>query len=305
MRPTHLRRTRSGRRVVSTWTSLPAALMLQVQEPSPHQAQFVSVEEDVRLEVLSFGGTGRPIVLLAGMGNTAHVFDELGPELTGIGSVYAVTRRGFGVSTVAPSGYDVGRLGEDVRAVLDSLRLERALIVGHSIAGQELSYLGSEHPDRIAGLVYLDAAYRYAYDVPGAYERVFPDPPPPLPPIMPAPPPIPIPEEETYQRVRAGVSWAAGPGQTIPRAIYEGRRSFTEIPVPVLAIFSNRYTDASPPTSEFERYDDAVGEWMVAEFARGVPTARVLRWPGTDHFFFLTHEADVVREIRAFVSGLR
>jgi hypothetical protein len=48
-----------------------------------------------------------------------------------------------------------------------------------------------------------------------------------------------------------------------------------------------------------------VGEWYASTFARGVPTATVVRWPGTDHFLFMTHEAEVVREIRAFVAGLR
>ena len=38
------------------------------QDPSPHAVQFVTVENDVRLEVLDWGGASRPIVLLAGGG---------------------------------------------------------------------------------------------------------------------------------------------------------------------------------------------------------------------------------------------
>ena len=136
-------------------------------DPARHQMQMVNVADGVQLEVLDFGGTGRPIVLLAGFGNTAHVYDELAPKLIGAGHVYAVTRRGYGVSSRPQSGYDVARLGEDVLAVIETLRLEKPVLVGHSMAGQELSYLASEHQDWIAGLVYLDAAYRYAYDVPG------------------------------------------------------------------------------------------------------------------------------------------
>ena len=37
--------------------------------PSPHKVQFVTVEKDVKLEVLDWGGSGRSIVLLAGSGN--------------------------------------------------------------------------------------------------------------------------------------------------------------------------------------------------------------------------------------------
>lgn len=35
--------------------------------------------------------------------------------------------------------------------------------MGHSIAGEELSSIGSRHPERVAGLIYLDAGYSYAY----------------------------------------------------------------------------------------------------------------------------------------------
>ena len=94
-------------------------------DPARHQMQMVNVADGVQLEVLDFGGTGRPLVLLAGFGNTAHVYDELAPKLTGAGHVYAVTRRGYGVSSRPQSGYDVSRLGEDVLAVIETLRLEK------------------------------------------------------------------------------------------------------------------------------------------------------------------------------------
>ena len=46
------------------------------RDPSPHRVAMVTVDRDVTLEVLDWGGTGRPLVLLAGQGNTAHVFDD-------------------------------------------------------------------------------------------------------------------------------------------------------------------------------------------------------------------------------------
>jgi hypothetical protein len=68
---------------VSVLTSLGAglAVVLFLQstpwiDPAPHRVQFVQITDAVQLEVLDFGGTGRPMVLLAGGGNTAHVFDE-------------------------------------------------------------------------------------------------------------------------------------------------------------------------------------------------------------------------------------
>jgi len=37
--------------------------------------------------------------------------------------------------------------------------LDRPVLVGHSIAGEELSFIGAHNPDRISGLIYFDAAY--------------------------------------------------------------------------------------------------------------------------------------------------
>lgn len=68
-------------------------------DPSQHKVQFVTVEDGVRLEVLDWGGTGRPIVLLAGLGYTAHVFDGFAEKLTDSYHVYGITRRGYGASS--------------------------------------------------------------------------------------------------------------------------------------------------------------------------------------------------------------
>ena len=93
------------------------------RDPSPHTIRFVTVEKDVRLEVLDWGGSGRPVVLLAGGGNTAHVFDEFAPKLTPDYHVYGITRRGFGASGFSASAQGVDRLADDVLAVLDALKL--------------------------------------------------------------------------------------------------------------------------------------------------------------------------------------
>jgi non-heme chloroperoxidase len=137
--------------------------LLPWRDPSPHIVQFVTVDDNVKLEVLDWGGSGRPVVLLAGLGNTAHIFDDFAPKLTSEYHVYGVTRRGYGASSVPTSGYSADRLGDDVLAALDALKLDRPVLVGHSIAGEELSSVGTRHPERVAGLIYLDAAYPYAY----------------------------------------------------------------------------------------------------------------------------------------------
>ncbi len=110
--------------------------------------QFVTVAPDVRLEVLDWGGSGRDLVLLAGGGNTAHV--------------YGITRRGAGQSSAPSSGYTAKQYGDDVLAVLDRLHLLKPVLVGHSIAGEEMSSVSEHHPGRVSALIYLDAGGPFA-----------------------------------------------------------------------------------------------------------------------------------------------
>ena len=134
------------------------------KDPSPHTTRFVTVDKDVRLEVLDWGGSGRPIILLAGGGNTAHEFDDFAPKLTAHHHVNGITRRGFGASGYSATDHPADRLGDDVVAVIDALNLKKPILVGHSIAGVELSSIANSYPNRVGGLVYLDAAYSYAFD---------------------------------------------------------------------------------------------------------------------------------------------
>src|SRR5262249_35719707 len=107
---------------------------------------------------------GRPVVLLAGGGNTAHIYDEFAAKLTASYHVYGITRRGFGASGFSATDDPADCLGDDVVVVIDALKLNRPVLVGHSLAGVELSSVANRHPDRVAGLVYLEAAYSYAFD---------------------------------------------------------------------------------------------------------------------------------------------
>ena len=144
--------------------STPASLQQgEWKDASPHKSTFVTVEEGVQLEVLDWaGGSGSEIVLLAGLGDTAHVYDDLAPILTKNHRVVGVTRRGHGRSSSPATGYASARLAEDVMRVIDATGLKQPVVVGHSMAGEEMHVLGASYAPRIAGLVYIDAAFNRA-----------------------------------------------------------------------------------------------------------------------------------------------
>jgi pimeloyl-ACP methyl ester carboxylesterase len=288
------------------------------------------VQPDVKLEVLDWGGTGRPVVLLAGRGQTAHSFESFAPSLAAYYHVYSITRRGYGASSKPATGYLADRLADDVLAVIDSLRLTKPVVAGHSLAGQELSSLGSRYPNRVAGLVYLDAGYAYAFydstrgniriDVSVLKQR--------LERLQAAGNVGDIATMDTIFKglldqdlpaVRRDLTLMQGvlgqfksgttlgpPVQTgIEGAIDDGGQRYTKIRPPVLAIYA--LTNAPPGVGTdslitrrwIEKDNGAIGV-----FARGVTQAKIVILPNANHFVFNSNPAEVLASMRAFIDRL-
>jgi pimeloyl-ACP methyl ester carboxylesterase len=134
------------------------------KDPSPHTIRFVTVEKGVRLEVVDWGDSGRHLVLLAGGGDTAHVFDDFAPSLRPAFTSTASLAAASASPVFSPEGYGADRLGDDVLAVLDALKPEKPILVGHSLGGEELSSVAKRYPNWVSALVYLEAGYPYAFD---------------------------------------------------------------------------------------------------------------------------------------------
>jgi non-heme chloroperoxidase len=308
-------------------------------DPTNHKVQFVTVENGVQLEVLDWGGSGRAIVLLAGSGNTAHVFDDFAPRLSGPYHVYGITRRGFGASTHAESGYTDQRLADDILQVLHSLRIVSPVLVGHSMAGAELTTLGSQHSDELSGLVYLDALLDHGvHDAEYAAIRKK------LPAAMLGGP---EPSDADRKSFRAYRDWQKRTSNTVfpeselrncyhanpdgsmgdyetADSIFDAmdagarKRDYSRIRVPVLAFVTfpasagNLMGGSYTAKNEQERAAMDESFKAVAGYIKQdekklqteVPGARVIEMPGADHHLFLSNESDVLRELRKFLEDL-
>jgi len=127
-------------------------------DKSQHKSGFVTAN-GIKMNYLDWGGTGDVIILLAGFGNDAHVFDEIAPSFTDKFHVIGLTRRGFGETDRPAAGYDTAARVEDIRAFMDAMKITRANLVGHSLAGDEMTSFAIAYPQRVIKMVYLDAAY--------------------------------------------------------------------------------------------------------------------------------------------------
>ena len=315
-----------------------AGAAVWVIDPSPHRVSFIAVEKNVRLEVLDWGGSGRPLLFLAGRGASAHLFDQFAPKFTANHHVYGITRRGYGASSAPPPGpsnYSAGRLGDDVAAIIDALKLDHPVLVGHSVAGSELSVMANHHAGKISGVIYLDAGYSYAFYAPGgvvpfgvslmldakALNAAQPAD------ITPSAANI-AKFQALLGNYQADVTAAqqflgkispidSGPDnpltaaqhrrEEIADAIVAGTEKFTTIPVPTLAFFATE-PDLPPNLPAAARaLALAVGEAQAHQadtFAAGVPSARVVHLPGAIHRIWLSNEAKVTQEMNDFMAKL-
>lgn len=96
---------------------------------SPHRSLFVE-GDNVRLNYLDWGGDGPPLILIHGIANSPHIFDDLAPLLRDRFHVVAYARRGHGQSEAPAGPYNSKVLVSDLVHLLDNLHIERASFFG-------------------------------------------------------------------------------------------------------------------------------------------------------------------------------
>jgi pimeloyl-ACP methyl ester carboxylesterase len=302
---------------------------------TPHKRSCVQVDKGVKLQVLDWGGADKPdtMVLLAGYGDTAHVFDEFAYQFTDNFHVIGITRRGFLPSSQPKSGYDVETRAHDDIEVLKYLGISKAVFVGHSLAGSELSELGLKYHGYVEKLVYLDSL-----DLAKRFER----------PEIPGTPYVSsgYSSLQLFQAAQARLEdtvkpvWSLCPGlqfgakgavtdssalDWVRDKIFAGvaekqnpEVNWADIDAPRLGIFDQPSVQGKLPfywylSSDEQKVFDANWPGIVQWFAdtterferpnAGKPTPVVYLLPDAPHYFFINDQAFVVRRMREFLLG--
>jgi pimeloyl-ACP methyl ester carboxylesterase len=311
----------------------PSDTLAPWRDPSPHREIHVPVTNAVQLEVLDWGGRGKPLIFLAGGGEAAHVYDGFAPRFTSRFRVLGITRRGVGASSHPAAGYDTTTLTHDIIAVLDSLGISRASFVGHSFAGSELNALAVRYPGRVDRLVYLDAAWdeRAMFDSPEWKTGSLASP---------------LPPDPTYEN-NSIFTWTlyaervSGPGfpEAEVRALYQfdGEGHFVRalsadsmierldkgteavdlhrIQAPALALYAvpgsvevlYPWWQTLDPTARakgqksFEAVSRVTSR-LRDQFRDEVPNVRVVIIPGARHYLFLTDSGEVTHAMLEFLT---
>lgn len=262
--------------VLSAWSATAA----------PYRSTRFVEANGIRQHFVDWGGKGPALLLLAGLGNDAYVFDTFAPRFTDRFRVLGLTRRGFGASDKPKSGYDVGTRVEDIRAFLDALNIRRVHLAGHSMAGDELTLFAARYPDRVGKLVYLDAAY----DRRGVSAAMASDP-----------------------------SMPGAPRDTDPaaaacrRATEAFRPNYRDVRAPALAFYATPQSHPAAAKAKDPAKRKELNAWWakqvvprirssIAQFKREMRRSTVIEMPHANHFLFAGATQDeVVAATRAFL----
>jgi pimeloyl-ACP methyl ester carboxylesterase len=303
-------------------------------DTTPHTESLVTVAPGAQLQVLDWGGADKPktMVLLTGLGDNAHIFDDFAFQFTDHFHVIGITRRGYFPSSQPDDGYDVPTRALDDIKVLDALGISKAVFAGHSIAASELSEIARSHKERVEKLVYLDA-----YDVAERFQL----------PEVPGPPFIAadLNSLETFQAARARLLAVRGPDasvclhlifdssgkivdfttpESIGKKVLAGVKApanplvnWEDIAAPRLGIFGLYTTEtrqsyywylSAVEKKAFDKNFKGIVKWQRATIKRfrssnpRNPKPIVVELPpGTTHYIFINNEAFVVRTMRQFL----
>jgi pimeloyl-ACP methyl ester carboxylesterase len=104
-------------------------------------------------------GRGAPVVFLHGLGASMYAWRRNLAAVAAAGfRVIAFDNRGFGLSDKPPAPYDNAAYARLAIALMDSLRLTDAVLVGHSMGGAIAAQVAIEYPARVRGLVLVGSA---------------------------------------------------------------------------------------------------------------------------------------------------
>jgi len=263
------------------------------------------------MHYLDWGGTGDVVIMLAGLGNDAHVFDEIAPSFIDKFHVIALTRRGFGETARPASGYETSTRVEDIRAFMDAIKVTRANLVGHSLAGDEMTQFAAMYPQRVIKMIYLDAAYDRTKNFSCVNDQPGPPPPPAMLRIVgealncPGWEKIVAPDLPPPDMLNVQVSTMKAAMQFHP--------DYTKVKAPSLAIYADADIPESPGKLDAETTAKLAAWWKenqtpkarssIEQFRRDMKNGQVVEIKGATHYVFVgPYKDQVVTLTRDFLT---
>ncbi len=132
----------------------------------------------VKLHYLT-GGKGTAVVLLHGYAETSLMWKPLIPTLAEKFTVIAPDLPGIGDSSIPADGLDMANAAVRIHALVKSLGIQKAAVVGHDIGLMVAYAYAAKYPDEVSKLVLMDAflpgvdGWEAVYNNPGIWHFRF------------------------------------------------------------------------------------------------------------------------------------
>lgn len=119
-----------------------------------HIIKSVELPNHVELQYAEQGDrSGTPVLFLHGITDSWRSFELILPHLPPSIHAFALSQRGHGDSARPATGYHPRDFAADVAAFMDARKLDRAVIVGHSMGSYIAQRFAIDYPERALGLV--------------------------------------------------------------------------------------------------------------------------------------------------------
>lgn len=114
---------------------------------------------NVKIHYLDWGGSGQPLILIHGLGDSPYIFQDIASALKNNFRIIAYSRRGHCKSIALDDIYTNEELVSDLKLLVDRLKIEKVNLLGWSMGGNEITEFAIRYPDRTNKLIYLEAGY--------------------------------------------------------------------------------------------------------------------------------------------------
>ena len=124
----------------------------------PYRENYIQTDR-IKLHYMDWGGSGQPLVLLHGLGDTPYIFEGIANSLKENFRIISYSKRGHGKSETTDSLYNNSTLVLDLKLLLDSLNIKKANLLGWSMTGNEITEFAIQYPERTNRLIYFEGGY--------------------------------------------------------------------------------------------------------------------------------------------------
>ena len=120
--------------------------------------------DGIQIQLAAWAGEGQPILCVHGLTANCRCWDLIASSLVPENNILAMDLRGRGLSDKPSSGYSLQHHIQDIFCVLDDLRQERIVLMGHSLGAFIALAFAAKYPERTEKIILMDGGGQLTQD---------------------------------------------------------------------------------------------------------------------------------------------